>query len=448
MKPAELLGDTVRECIERRDWFALRRELAGHDAPALADLLDGLDPTQRALVFRLLPRDRSSDVLATLDPGQAETLLEGLSDGETRRVLAALAPDERTALLEELPGQLAQRLLNLLPPDELAEARLLLGYPEESVGRLMTPDYVAVRPGWTVEQVLDHIRRVGRRSETVNVLYVVDAAWKLLGTLDVSRVLLAAPEVRVETLMDRSFVSLPAIADRERAVELMRRYDLFALPVTDSEGILVGIVTVDDVLDVAEEEVTEDFHKVAAVAPLPTSYMQATAAMLYRRRVGWLVALVFVNLASSGVIAAFEETLQATIALAFFIPLLIDSGGNAGSQAATLMVRALATRDVRLRDWLRVLWKEVRVGLILGGTMALAAGLLGFYRGDADLALVVGLTMISVVLLANIIGASLPLVLSLVRIDPAVASSPLITSIADTSGLIVYFTIAWLIIGT
>ncbi len=359
----------------------------------------------------------------------------------------SLRPDDRTALLEELPGQMTQTLLNLLPPEELAEARLLLGHPEASVGRLMTPDYVAVRPEWTVAQALDHIRKVARRSETIQVIYVVGPNWELLDAMDLRHLILADPDVPIEQILDRSFVSLPATADQEEAVNLMTRYDLFALPITDSTGTMLGIVTVDDILDVAEEEATEDFHKGAAISPLTDSYRASSPAVLYRKRVWWLLSLVFINLASSGVIAAFEDTLQATIALAFFIPLLIDSGGNAGSQAATLMVRALATGELQLRNWLMVLWRELRVGLSLGVSMALAAGILGFYRGDFDLAIVVGLSMVTVVLVANLVGALMPLVLARIRIDPAVASGPLITTVADTTGLLIYFSIAVLILG-
>jgi len=307
---------------------------------------------------------------------------------------------------------------------------------------LMTPDYLAVRPEWTVARALEHIRNTGVDRETVYTIYVVDSKWKLLDSLELARFILAEPTKTVAELMDHSFVSIGVYDDREKAVQVMQRYDLFVLPVVDSDGILLGIVTADDVMDVAQEEATEDFHKSAAVAPLADNYTDTGVWELYRKRIGWLVILVALNLVSSSVIAVFEETLSAAIALAFFIPLLIDSGGNAGSQSATLMVRALATGDLRLTQWASTVTKELLVGVSLGATMGAASWLLGFSRGGFTIGVIVALSMMCIVLVANIIGATLPFVLTRLRIDPAVASSPLITTLADATGLIIYFNLA------
>ncbi|MGQ9780599.1 MAG: magnesium transporter, partial [Bacillota bacterium] len=333
-----------------------------------------------------------------------------------------------------------------LSSEDRKEALSLLGYPEDSVGRFMTPDYIAVRPHWTVAQALEHIRTRGMDSETIYNIYVTDDSWKLLDDIELRRLILAAPSEKIEQLMDHVFVSLNALDDREQAVRVMERYDVLALPVVDAEGILLGIVTADDVFDVAREEATEDFHKSAAVAPLRTSYHEANALSLFTSRIGWLVTLVFINLASSGVIAFFEKTLASTIALAFFIPLLIDSGGNAGSQSATLVVRALATGEVKISQWLKVLFREIMVGLMLGLVMGLASGLLGLFRGGYRVGLVVGISMTAIIVLANLIGVLLPFFLTRFKLDPAVASSPLITSIADCMALFIYFSIArWLL---
>src|SRR5690606_23466125 len=350
-------------------------------------------------------------------------------------------PDDRTQLLEELPGQVTQRLLNLLSPEDLKEARWLLGYPAESVGRLMTPDYVAVRPEWTVEQALAHIRAKGKDSETINVVYVGDQEWRLLDDIELRRLILAAPGTRVEEIMDHAFVTVPAHADREEAVLLMLRYDLIALPVVDSDGVLRGIVTVDDILDVAEEEATEDFHRVGSVAPLRTSLKEATVGYLYRRRILWLLALVVVNIFSGAGIAAFSDTIAASVALVFFLPLLIGSGGNAGAQSATLMVRALATGDVGMRDWLRMLGKELAVSGALGIAMAVAASLIGIVRAP-EVSLVVACTMFVIVIVGSLMGMSMPFLLTRLGFDPATASAPLITSLADIVGVIIYFSIA------
>jgi len=444
----ELLKSEIEMLIKQRKWLDLRKALVSKPEPEIADLLLELDKSDRVIIFRLLPRRLASDVFAYLEPADEDALLKDLTDEETRQLLADMRPDDRTQLLEELPGQVTQRLLNLLSAEDLREARLLLGYPEESVGRLMTPDYVAVRPYWTISQALDHIRTKGKDSETISVIYVTDSSWHLLDALELQRFILARPTDTVEQIMDYSFVSLSAYDDREKAVDLMQRYDLFALPVVDTEGVLLGVVTVDDVLDVAQEEATEDFHKVAAVAPLKISYRESSIWSLYRKRIVWLIILIFVNLVSSGVIAAFEETLAAAIALAFFIPLLIDSGGNTGAQSATMMVRALATGDVEPAEWARTLLKELGVGLSLGITMGFAGSLLGLVLGvGPEIGLVVGLTMLLIIIVANIIGVVVPFLLTRLNLDPAVASSPLITSIADATGLLIYFSIAAWILG-
>ncbi len=443
----ELIKPEISELIDKKQWTELRESVEDWPIPEIVDLMLNLDKRDRVVFFRILPRHLSSDVFAHFEAEQQNALLLEMTDEETRQLLAGLAPDDRTALLDELPGQVTQQLLNLLSPQDLKEARYLLGYPEESVGRLMTPDYLAVRTHWTIGQALDHIRKMGRQSETINVIYVTDPAWKLLDALDLQLFILSDPDRKVEDIMDDTFVSVSAFDDREEAVQVVQKYDKTVLPVVDSDGILLGIVTIDDLLDVAEEEATEDFHKGAAVAPLRTSYREASIWSLFSKRILWLVILVFVNLVSSGVIEAFEEVLASAIALAFFIPLLIDSGGNTGAQSATLMVRAIATGDIELRQWLRTVGKEVLVGIILGLAMGVASWALGLYRGGTDIGIVVGLSMVLIVLVANIIGTLLPFLLTRLNIDPAVASSPLITTIVDAAGLLIYFTIASIVIG-
>jgi magnesium transporter len=437
----DLLKPEILELIEARDWTSLRDVLADWPAPEVADLILHLRKQDRVLLYRSLPRTVATDVFSYLDVEQQDELLRDLTDEETRRLLADLPPDDRTHLLEEMPGQATQRLLNLLGHEDLKEARWLLGYPEGSVGRLMTPDYVAVHPDWTVQDALQHIRVHGRDSETVNRIYVIDERWHLLDDIELRRFILAPPSAAVADIMDSTFASLSAFADREEAVALIRRYDQTAVPVVDSDGILVGIVTVDDVLDVQEEEATEDFHRVGSVGPIRTSLRDATVSFLYQRRIGWLLALVFMNIFSGAGIAAFEDTLAASLALAFFLPLLIDSGGNAGSQSATLMIRALATGDVRMGDWFRLLGKEFGVALLLGLTMAAGAATIAYFRAP-EVMVVVAVTMIAIVLWGSLIGMLLPFVLTRLGRDPATASAPLITSLADISGVLIYFSIA------
>ncbi len=442
----DLLQPEITELIQEAKWKELLEIIEDWPNPEIADLLMSLDKADRVVFFRLLPRKTSSQVFAELDSEQQNALLLEMSDEETRHLLANIRPDDRTELFGELPGQATQRLLNLLSPEDLKEARQLLGYPEESIGRLMTPDYVAVRPHWRIGDAIQHIRKMGKFSETLNNIYVTDSSWKLLDALELKLLILADPDKLVEDIMDNTFVSVSATDDQEIAVQVFQRYDKFVLPVVDSEGILVGIITVDDVLDVAEEEATEDFHKTAAVAPLEKTYRETSIWQLFTKRIGWLLILVLVSLMSSGVIAAYEEVLETAIALAFFIPLLIGSAGNAGAQAATLMVRALAIDDVQLSNWLMTTGKEMLVGVFLGIVMGAACYVLGIFFGGTVIGIIVGLTMVSIIVVANIVGTLLPFMLTFFKIDPAVASSPLIATIMDATGLLIYFSIAILFI--
>lgn len=442
------LKERIKELIKNQEWAELRAVLTGLPAPDIASVMPAVEKHERMLMFRLLPRQLGAELFSYLESKSKDMLLMELTDEEARSILASLSPDDRTEFLEELPGQAIQRMLNLLTPQDRKEALQLLGYPQESVGRLMTPDYVAVRADWSIAQALEHIRNKGRDSETINVIYVTDASWVLLDELSLRKFILANPNDLVSQIMDYTFVAISPFKDREEAVKTIQHYDLVALPVVDSAGVLLGIVTVDDVMDVAQEEATEDFHKVAAVAPLKTSYRESSVWLLFRKRIIWLAVLLGVNLISSSVIAAYEEVLLSTIAIAFFIPLLIATGGNAGAQSSTLMVRAIATGDIKLSNWLWALGREIAVAGFLGVTMGIASSLLGFFRAGPEIGLVVGLAMVALVIVANFIGAVLPFALTKIGLDPAVVSNPLITSVVDVVGLIIYFSIATSLLGT
>ena len=307
----------------------------------------------------------------------------------------------------------------------------------------MTPDYVALKPYWTIEVALEHIRRFGRDAETVNMVYVVDEAWRLLDDIPLRRVILAPPETDVAAIMDHHFVAVEAHADQEEAIRLMEKYDLIALPVVDRDGVLLGIVTVDDILDVLEEEFTEDVQKGASVVPLGTSYTAASTLVLFRKRVVWLLLLALAGFLSGSVISAFEEVLGKVIALAAFIPVLIDTGGNTGTQSATLIIRAIATGELTLRRWLSVVAKESAVGILLGTALGSVLYLWSYiWKGDLRVSTAVGLAVVFIVLFANLVGSLLPILLTKLRLDPAVVSSPLITTVMDVTGLLIYFGIA------
>ncbi len=439
----------LHSLIEGKCWGKLREELSAWPVADIGEFLFELDKADQVIVFRLLPRHISSDVFTFLKKEQRNALLSALSDEETRSLLHNMEPDDRADLIGELPGRVTQKLLNFLSPQELEKTRELMGYPEESIGRMMTPNYVAVRPEWTVSQGLQQIRAKGKEdSETLNIIYVTDSDWKLLDALELQRFIFNPPDITIEKIMDYSYVSLSAFEDREEAVHVMAKYDMVALPVVDSEGVLLGVVTFDDVMDIAEEEATEDFHKGAAVAPLKNSYYETGARELYKKRIGWLLGLVLVNLVSLEILASYQEILASTIALTFFIPLLIGSGGNAGAQSATLLVRALGTGDIEPSQWASTLIKELGVGLALGITMGAAGAALGILRGGSEIALIVCLSMISIVMVANLIGVLLPFLLTRLNLDPAVASNPLITSITDATGLMIYLSISTLLLKT
>lgn len=440
--------EEIQELIDSREWKNLRHKLEEMDANAIARLIEDI-PRQGddAIIFRLLPREHAKDTFQLLEYDKQEELVEGLADRKhmLAELLNDLDPDDRTALFEELPGHVTQRLIQLLSPEERRISIQLLGYPEESIGRLMTPDYVAVRPDMTIGEALKHIRQFGKDSETLNIVYVVDKNWKLIDDIRLREILLAKPEQTIEDLMDSRFIYLNVLDDQETAISVFHDYDRVALPVINTEGVLLGMVTFDDVMDIEEQEATEDFHKFGSIQDLIFNPLKAKVFLLYKKRIPWLVVLVFMNIFSGAVITAFQDTIQSVVSLVIFLPLLIGSGGNAGAQSATLMVRALATGDVVIRDWLKLIGKELLVSLLLGITMAAAVGIIASIRSPEILA-VVSLSMIGTVLIGSLLGLSLPFVFTWFKYDPATASAPLVTSLADISGVLIYFSLAtWLL---
>lgn len=437
------LLEKIQAYIDDQQWKALRQELIQLEPVQVAEIIEELNEKEDIIVFRLLPRELAKDTFQNLSQYQQEQVIEALAQNVHRlsSLLNDLDPDNRTAFFEELPGEVTQRLMQLLSPEERRIATQLLGYPEESIGRLMTPEFVAVKPHFTISQTLNHIRNYGSKSETLNIIYVVDNQWKLLDDIRISEILLAQPEQTIAELMDHRYVSLSAFDDQESAIREFQDHDRVALPVKDSSGVLVGIVTFDDVMDVAEEESTEDFHKFGAFQDAIVDPLKARISILYKRRIFWLSVLVFMNVFSGAALAAFETTIAAMVSLMFFLPLLIASGGNAGAQSATLMIRSLATGEVEVRDWFRLLGKEVLVSLLLGVTMAIAVSLIASLRAPEIMVVVVS-TMILTVMTGSLIGLLLPFIFTKLKLDPAAASAPLITSLADISGVLIYFSIA------
>ncbi|HMM12593.1 MAG TPA: magnesium transporter [Bacteroidales bacterium] len=431
------------ELIQHKDWKALKMSIDSLDAIDIANLIELLDEKDEAVVFRLLNRHQAKEVFQLLSLEKQQEIIEALAHNNQRlaELLNDIEPDDRTAFFEELPGNVLQPLLQLLSPEERSTAVRLLGYPDDSVGRLMTPEYVALRPDWTIERCFDHIRQFGRDSETLNVVYVVDDQWKLIDDIKIRELIFARPDQLVRDLMDFRFIALKPVDDQETAVRTFKDYDRVALPVVNDEGVLIGIVTVDDIMDVLEKETTEDFHKFGSVGEALGNPLRQSVAILYKNRILWLIALVFVNVFSGAALASFEGVIQSMVSLVFFLPLLIDSGGNAGSQSATLMIRSLAVGDVKLSDWYKLLGKEFLVSFLLGLTMAVGVAAVASFRSPGIIP-VVALTMVLVVINGSMIGMLLPFVFTRLKIDPAAASAPLITSIADITGVIIYFSVA------
>lgn len=432
-----------QELIDNKNWKALKQELTNLSPQQIAEIIEDQPAEDQILIFRLLSRNQAKEVFSYLSYEEQEGIIEGLavSSQKIADLLNDLDPDDRTAFFEELPGKVAQRLMQMLSDKERAITTRLLGYPEESIGRLMTPEYVAVKPHFTIQQAIEHIRKFGRNSETLNVVYIVDDQWRLLDDLKIKEIILASPDQKISDLTDGRFVALNAYADQETAIRVFKDEDRVALPVTDTDGTLVGIVTFDDMMDIAEEESTEDFHKFGSIQEGVVNPLKAGIFYLYKKRIAWLVALVFMNVFSGAAIASFESVIDSVVALVFFLPLLIDSGGNAGSQSATLMIRSLAVGDVEVGDWFRLLGKELFVSLLLGITMAIGVSLVASYRAPAVM-VVVASTMVLTVMAGSMIGMLLPFVFTKFKVDPATASAPLITSISDITGVMIYFSIA------
>lgn len=432
----------LRDLIQHEAWSEVAEQGSQMHIPDIAAALEELETEVTAKVLDHLSKDVWSKALSYLPGSQQYSVLQYVDDDSGRQILSDMSPDDRTGLLESLAPQEVEQLLKLLTPVELKRTLQQLGYPEDSAGRLMTTGFITLRENWTLAKALEHVRQYKEDQETINTLYVTDSKRRLQGTISLKRLVLESPDEQVGNLISGAPVSVMASAERTEAARMIQHYDITALPVLDTTGAMLGVVTVDDVMDVVEEENTEDFHKLGGVSAVGLSLRDARPSLLYRKRIGWLVLLVFMNIFGGAGIAYFEDTITAVIALVFFLPLIVDSGGNAGAQAATLMVRALATGDVHMRDWLRLWGKELGVSLALGLTMGAAVYSLGLWRGGAEVAMVVSVSMVLIVMVGSMVGMALPFLLTKLKLDPATASAPLITSIADICGIMIYFSIA------
>ena len=448
-------ADELAAALHARDYARLRDMMRNRHASDVAALLTELSLEDQVVVFRVLPRKDAAAVFEYLSLDAKEALLKAMAQEDVATLLNNMAPDDRTLFLEELPAAVTRQLLALLTPAERSVALTLLGYPERSVGRLMTPHYVAVREHWTVREVLDYVRAHGQDSETLNVIYVVDEQGALIDDIRIREFLLAPLDRRVADLMDRRFVALKAPDDQEAAVAVFRQYDRSALPVTDTAGMLIGIVTIDDVLDVAEATATRDIQRIGGSEALDEPYISIDFGRMIRKRAGWLTALFLGEMLTATAMGAFEAEISKAVVLALFVPLIISSGGNSGSQAATLVIRALALGEVALSDWWRVMRREIFAGLALGGIL----GSIGFLRitlwsAFSDIygahwllvAITVSVSLVGVVLWGTLSGSLLPFLLKRLGFDPAASSAPFVATLVDVTGLVIYFSVGLVVL--
>ncbi|RKZ31614.1 magnesium transporter [bacterium] len=412
-----------------------------------------MDKKDCLILLRLLPKELQSGVFSELDPDIQEDIIKKLTDIDVKSIISSMHTDDRTELFEETSPEITRKLISLLSFEERKEALEILGYPEDSVGRLMTPDYVAIKEDWTIEKAIKHIRRFGKDAETINIVYVVDDEWHLVDDIPIRRLILAEPTQIVKSIMDEHFISIIAIADQEEAIKLIEKYDLTALPVTDSDKHLLGIVTVDDIIDALREEQTEDLTKYSAIEAAPigldfiTKIREVPLRKIFRARITWLLALLIMDLVTGGIIKSFEKTIAKYVVLVTFLPVLVDTAGNAGSQSATLVIRALALGTIKMKDWIYLIGREFIVAGALGLIMGLGISITGFVRGGSFLiAQVVVLAMIVNVIIGSLIGVLLPFVFTKFKKDPATASTPLITTLADIIGTAIYLGLAYLIL--
>lgn len=422
------------------------------DVEALIDEL----PEHGTTFISHLSVNRAANVFRILDFPTQERIVKKLSGPKIADLINALPPDDRTSFFSELHGDVVKKMIILLSPADRKEALSLLGYPEDSVGRLMTPDYITVKEDWSVKKVLDHIRKYGKNSETIDVLYVIDENGILLDDIRIREILLVSPDVMVRDLMDNRLIALKANDPQEEAINVFRMNNRVALPVTDNQQIMLGIVTVDDILWVANEEYTEDMQRIGGTEALDEPYMDMSIINLVRKRAGWLVLLFLGQLFTASVMSHYEAQLAGALILAIFIPLIMSSGGNSGSQASTLIIQAMALGEVTLTDWWRVMKREILSGLLLG----LILGVLGYFRlyiqhvafGDLGeywnlIAIVVGLSLLGIVTWGSLMGSMLPFILRRFGADPATSSTPFVATLVDVTGLIIYFSIATYILG-
>ena len=439
----------VRDLLENKQYTTLRQTLSEMNEADIAAVFEDLEDAEQLKLFRILPKDMAADVFSYLDVDNQQYIISSLSDKDAAGIIDNLMADDATDLLEEMPANVVKRLLALASPETRRDINHLLRYPEDSAGSIMTVEYVDLKENLTVEQAINRIRKVGLDSETINICYVLDSRRKLVGTVALRYLLLMDPDELIGDIMHENVIAINTLMDQEEVARTFQKYDFTAMPVVDNESRLVGIITVDDVVDIMEKEATEDIEKMAAIVPTDKPYMRTGVFETYKKRIPWLLLLMISATFTGKIISSFEDALSVYVILTAFIPMLMDTGGNAGGQASVTIIRGLALDEIEFGDMIRVIGKEIRVAALCGLTLAVCnfAKLMLFDKVGMSVALVVCFTLVCVVLIAKVVGCTLPMFAKKLGFDPAVMASPFITTIVDAISLLIYFQIATNLLG-
>ncbi len=441
--------EDLKDLLETKQYTSLRQELEELNVADIAGFLEELEEEQLIKVFRILPKDTAADAFSYLEIDTQQSIITRLSDKEAANIVNNLMADDATDLLEEMPANIVKRILANANAETREDINHLLRYPEDSAGSVMTVEYVDLRDDITVSEAIERIKKIGIDSETINICYVLDSKRTLLGTVALRYLLLSEPDEIIGEIMHENVVSIHTLMDQEEVARTFQKYDFTSMPVVDNENRLVGIITVDDVVDIMEEEATEDIEKMAAIIPSEKPYMKTGVVSIWLKRMPWLLLLMISATFTGSIISGFEEALSRCAILVAYIPMLMDTGGNAGGQASVTIIRGLSLNEIEFIDIAKVMWKEIRVAALCGLSLAAAnfVKLLVFDKVSIAVALTVCLTLLLAVLIAKMVGCTLPMFAKKLGFDPAVMASPFITTIVDALSLLVYFAIATRILG-
>ncbi len=439
----------IRELLGKGQYTSLRKIIEELNDADIADYMEEMEEEEVIKIFRILPKDTAADVFSYLEIDRQQSIITSLSDKDAARIIDNMMSDDAKGLMEEMPANVVKRLIANTSPDTRKAINHLMRYPEDSAGSIMTVEYVDLKEHYTVAQAIERIRKVGLDSETINICYVLDYKRMLVGTVALRYLLLSDPDAVIGEMMHRNVVSLHTLMDQEEVARQFKKYEFTAMPVVDNEDRLVGIITMDDVVDILEEETTEDIEKMAALMPSDKPYLRMTVFDAYKKRIPWLLLLMISATFTGKIITSFENELSRYVVLTAFIPMLMDTGGNAGGQASAIIIRGISLEEIEFSDWLKVIWKEIRTAVLCGLTLSVCnfGRLMIFDHVGVQVAFVVCITLLMAVIVAKMVGATLPMLAKKIGLDPAVMASPFITTIVDALSLRIYFRVAEVVLG-